>query len=212
MRSLLILVVLLLAACATPPARLPADDPQAAWHWREQRLARIDAWDLRGRLAISAEQQAGNASFHWVRQADRNRLTLAAPFGGGRVRVVYDAEQAALTDGRGEVYYGASVQELLARATGWRLPLQALEHWVLGLPAPGEPGRRELDAWGRLETLEQAGWRIEFVEYVAQGGYEVPRRIFIRRERERFYGESLEARFVIERWSLHHRVAAYATP
>lgn len=210
MRLLLILVVLALAACATLPARPPAADPEATWDRREQRLARIDAWELRGRLAVSADGQSGNASFHWLRRRDRNRLTLAAPFGAGRVRLVYDHDRAALTDRSGAVHYGASVQELLARATGWWLPLQGLEHWVLGLPAPGVPAQRELDPWGRLETLEQAGWHIEFVEYAQQGRYELPRRIFIRRQERALYGESpLQARFVIESWAVPARVAGW---
>ena len=206
--SLILILVLTLAGCATQPAQPPVADPASAWDRREQRLARIDAWEVRGRLAVSPPGQVGNASFLWVRRQDQNRLTLAAPFGGGRVRVVYDAERAALTDRSGEVHYGVSVQALLARATGWWLPIQGLEHWVLGLPAPAAPAQRELDAWGRLETLEQAGWRIEFIEYVEQGGYELPRRIFIRRQNGSPFGDSLEARFVIERWSVRNTVAA----
>lgn len=199
--SLIVIVLLVLAACATQPSRPPVADSSAAWQRRLQRLTGIDTWELRGRLAVRTDEQGGNASFSWVRRGDGSRLTLAAPFGAGSVRVTYDADRAVLTDRSGEVHHGESVQELLGRATGWWLPLQGLEHWVLGLPAPGVPARRELDAWGRLAMLEQEGWHIEFIEYVEQNGYELPRRIFIRRGGDAF-GDSLEARFVIERWSV----------
>jgi len=209
--SLIPILVLMLAGCATPPARAPVDDPAAAWERRQQRLAHIDAWDLHGRLAVSTADEAGNASFHWVRRRERNRLTFAAPFGGGRMRLDYDGEHATLTDRRGEVHHGASIQELLARATGWWLPVQGLEHWMLGLPAPSVPAQRKLDRWGRLSTLLQGGWRIEYVEYVEQDGYELPRRIFLRRQHDGVF-EALEARFVIERWSVRDTVAARRVP
>lgn len=201
MRLFVLLFALSLAGCVTPPARPPVDDPAAAWAARQTRLARVDAWELRGRLAVTTAEEGANASFHWLRRQARHRLSLAGPFGSGGVRIEYDGDIATLRDSSGEVYYGHSVQELLARATGWRLPIEGLDYWVLGLPAPGAPARRELDAWGRLAVLEQLGWRIEFVEYFGPGLYELPRRIFIARAAEGAR-DFLEARFVIERWTV----------
>ncbi len=206
MHLLALLMALFLAACAAVPARAPLEDPAAAWELRRTALVRLDAWDLRGRLALRTEAEGAHASLHWVREGERHRMNLAGPFGGGRVRVVYDDSGAELRDAAGEVYRGRSVEELLARATGWWLPLEGLNYWVLGLPAPEAPAETEIDAWGRLRTLAQRGWRIDFLEYAPVDGYELPARVFIRRlSRD---DVMLEARIAIERWALRATATA----
>jgi len=199
MRVFLLLLALLLAGCATAPERAPVADIAAAWNARQARLARLETWSLRGRLALRTAEEGAHASLHWVRRQDVHRVDLAGPFGGGRVRVTYDGSGAELREADGKVHRDASVQELVARATGWWLPLEGLNYWVVGLPAPGAPAQRALDPWGRLQRLRQLGWTIEFLEYVREGGYELPRRLFIRRASPE---ETLEVRLVIEDWAV----------
>lgn len=202
MRFLILLCVAFIAGCAALPPRPPVEDRYAAWEARRQSLARIDTWDLRGRLAVRAEGQGANASIRWVRDHDNHRIDLAGPFGGGRARIVLTKEGAELRDASNKVYRGGSVEELLVRATGWSLPLEPLRYWVIGLPVPDEAARTEVDDWGRLSILEQEGWRIGFLEYMDAGAYELPRRLFIQRTARAGSEEPLEARLVIESWTL----------
>lgn len=211
MRLLLLVTALFLAGCAGLPERPPVADPGAVWDLRQSALARLKAWDLRGRLALRADEEGAHASLHWVRDEQTHRMNLAGPFGGGRVRVIYDEHGAELHDASGEVYRGPSVQGVLARATGWWLPVDALNYWVLGLPAPGLPARAELDTWGRLETLEQGEWRISFLEYTRQSGYELPKRLFVTRRSGSNDGV-LEARIAIEQWTLSKAAAPSLDP
>ncbi|VAW86386.1 hypothetical protein MNBD_GAMMA17-1300 [hydrothermal vent metagenome] len=46
---------------------------------------------------------------------------------------------------------------------------------------------------GRLQWLEQAGWRIEYQRYRSAGTLEVPKKMVITRS-------DLRVRFVIDRW------------
>lgn len=200
MRGFLLFIVLF-AGCATVPDRPPVEDAAIAWNARQVRLGQLETWDLRGRLALRTAEEGAHASLHWTRRREIHRLSLAGPFGGGRVRVTYDGNGAELRESGGKVYRNASVQELVARATGWWLPLDGLNYWVLGLPAPDASARRLLDPWGRLKTLEQLGWSIDFLEYVREGDYELPRRLFIKRA-SGVSDETLEVRLVIEAWAL----------
>jgi outer membrane lipoprotein LolB len=209
MRALLSFVVLLFAGCASLPERPPVADVPAAWAERQAQLVPLNAWNLRGRLALRTEEQGAHASLQWVRARNAHRLNLVGPFGGGRVRVVYDGDSAELRDASGRIYQGESVQDLLRRATGWQLPLTGLNYWILGLPAPGVPARSELDDWGRLKTLEQLGWRIEFIEYTQAGNYEVPKRVFIKRQADDTSDELIEVRLVIEQWALGDAPSAH---
>ncbi len=200
MRLLTVILLSLLAACAALPERPPVENPQAEWRARQAALAHLNAWDIRGRLAVHTAEEGFQASLTWVREADRHRIDLAGPLGGARVRLTQDKNGAELRDSSDKVYRDTSAQQLLLRTTGWQLPLEGLNFWVLGLPAPAPITKSELDEWGRLRTLEQRGWEIRFLEYATYGAYELPTRVFIKRQVDA--GAALDVRLVIETWTL----------
>lgn len=202
MRWLILFCAALTTACATLPERPPVDDRDAAWEARRQLLARLDTWDLRGRLALRTGEQGVHASIRWIRDHDNHRIDLTGPFGGGRARITLTRSGAELRDASNKVYRDASVEELLVRVTGWSLPLDSLRYWVVGLPVPDAAARNEVDEWGRLSLLEQQGWTIRFLEYVQADAYELPRRVFIERKARAGGEEPLDARIVIESWAL----------
>lgn len=117
-----------------------------------------------------------------------------------------DRNGAVLRDAEQNIYRNASAEELLMRTTGFRLPLDGLDYWVRGLPAPGSEAERELDVWGRLVRLRQLGWDIEFLEYGEHAGLDLPAKLFARRLAGvgsiARHDDSFEVRLVIERWAL----------
>src|SRR5206468_3132926 len=131
-RLLPILFAALLAGCAALPERPPVEDPQAAWQARQVSLARLRAWDLQGRLALRNADEGFQASLHWVRAEDSHRIELAGPLGGGRVRLMQDKNGAELRDAKDNIYRDSSIQQLLARTTGWDVPFEGLNYWALG--------------------------------------------------------------------------------
>ncbi|MEE8607300.1 MAG: outer membrane lipoprotein LolB, partial [Nitrospiraceae bacterium] len=118
---------------------------------------------------------------------------------------------ARLRDANNQTYWAATSQQLLFDTTGWRLPLDGLNYWVLGLPVPDTPGTQALDRSGRLKSLDQLGWQVRFLRYRRHGVYEFPSKLFIRRQANGTdaqppdegdsHGPLLEVRLVIERWS-----------
>lgn len=202
MRFLLTCLAALLAGCATLPERSAVENPDTVWVQRQSALLAVTSWALRGRIALRRNDEGAQASLSWARSDDVHRLELAGPFGGGRVRITQDRDGAQLRDSSGNVYRDVSLSALLARATGWWLPLEAMRHWIVGLPTPAAPFDIELDAWGRPKTLDQLGWKIHYLDYVTEHGHDLPRRLFIERRSSLAAEEVLEARLVIERWSL----------
>lgn len=205
MRLLVLTLVVLLSACVAVPLRPPVANPPAVWQARQASLRYVQVWELRGRLAIRTADEGFQASLRWVRDAERHRLELAGPLGGGRVRLTQDKRGAELRDAKDKVYRDSSAQNLLMRATGWNVPLEGLNYWVLGLPAPGAVTRSEIDEWGRLKALEQDGWEISFVEYADSGAFELPSRVFVKRSADSAAGAPLEVRLVIEKWAFPDR-------
>ena len=198
MRLLLLMLFSLLAGCAVLPERVPSTDPEATWTLRQTLLAQIDTWTLRGRVALRSGDEGGQASLQWKRQAETQRIELAGPIGSGRVRLTQNRFGAELRDARDRVYRDSSLQRLLLRRVGWDLPFDDMNYWVLGLPAPGGITRSELDAWGRLATLEQAGWEVRFLDYTKQGQFELPSQLVVRRTGTT---TPVEARLIIETWT-----------
>jgi outer membrane lipoprotein LolB len=194
----------LVGGCATTPERPPVADPGAAWLTRQKGLQALAGWELRGRVALRTRDDGWQASLVWTRQQDRHDIDLSGPLGSGHMRLTQDRHGAQLRDSANKVLHAADVESLLIRATGWRLPFDGLNYWVLGLPAPGASGAQDIDAWGRLRTLRQSGWDIEFLGYAEFAGTELPSKLFIRREQvATVAGETLEVRLVIDRWDLH---------
>jgi outer membrane lipoprotein LolB len=200
MRLLIIVLVSLLAGCAALPERAPSGDPASVWKGRQVLLAQINAWDLRGRVALRNGGEGGNASLQWVRDTDKHRIELSGPIGSARVRLTQNLYGAELRGTDDTVYRDSSMQRLLLRRIGWDLPIEELNYWILGLPAPGTLTRSELDEWGRLKMLEQAGWEVRFLEYAQQGQLELPIRLSARRVGS---ATPIEARLVIETWAFN---------
>jgi outer membrane lipoprotein LolB len=203
-------LLLALAGCAGRPARAPAADPAAAWSQRQQALAPIDAWRVSGRVAVQTDTEGWQASVVWRRRGAEQRIDLTGPLGRGHLRLTQDAHGAQLEDAERRVQRAANAEELLLRATGWQVPLDGLNSWLLGLPAPGAAADRELDAWGRLSRLRQLGWDIEFLEYRPHGPLELPGRLFMKRRAPpalaagdgvTIENGTLEVRLVIDGWA-----------
>jgi outer membrane lipoprotein LolB len=203
---------MVLAGCATLPERAPAANITAVWASRQQALTPVTAWEIRGRVALHTADDGWQASLRWRRDRDHHQLDLMGPLGRGHMRLTQTAQGAQLRDDEQRVYYADSAEQLLLRATGWQLPLAGLNYWVLGLPVPQSIGVQGLDAWGRLESLQQLGWDIHFLEYVQHGSFELPSKLFLKRLEPppaslnpdtAVANGTLEVRLVIERWALN---------
>lgn len=200
---LLLPLFLWLASCAAPLPRPSADSLQQLWQARASALLPIEHWELRGRLAVRADERGGQASLTWQRNAAHHNIRLNGPLGRGVVRVTQDETGAQLQDIEQRVYHAASAQELLYRYTGWQLPLNNLNYWVRGLPVPDLPASRELDDAGRLKSLRQQGWEVQYQGYMQFEGHDLPNRLTLIYVPERAATEApaMEVRLVIDRWA-----------
>jgi outer membrane lipoprotein LolB len=199
-----IFLLLLLSACAGPPTR-PSAEVDALWAARQARLAGIDAWDVRGRLAVRAPDGGGQAALRWQRRDDAQEIDLTGPLGKQLLKLFEDAHGARMRDAQQRDFAAPDAQALLWQATGWHVPLAGLRHWIIGLPAPGPVQARELDAQGRLERLRQLGWDVRFLDYMRVDGVDLPRRLMLRYVAPRAAGSDdaeVELRLLVQTWNL----------
>jgi outer membrane lipoprotein LolB len=185
---------LLLSACATrPPAPTPA--PKAAWLQHRASLSSLDHWQVRGRVAIRRGNDGWSAEFDWRQRADSYRIRLWGPFGQGGLEVHGDGKGVWLQRRDAAPVYAHNVDRLLQQETGWQLPVQGLREWLLGLPVSGQPSVMRWDEGGRLYTLNQDGWQIDYRRYRDVGERELPDRLQLQRD-------SVRVKVVVDKWQI----------
>ena len=188
------IAVLVLPACA----HLPLGSDGFSYDDRRNALATVDAWEIRGRLAVDAGGRGFQGSFDWHQRADGLNLAVRGPLGAGVLQVAGTPSNMTFT-ARGETRTLTDPEAELSALLGWWLPVGSLHAWLLGLTDPAFRANTENGADGTLAAFEQRLWRVAFPTYqlaMLAGhapGVLVPRRIDLA------HGE-LKLRLTIDTW------------
>lgn len=190
-------LLLALSACATAPSP-PLNTPESLqlWQDRERTLAHVTHWRSEGRLALSNGGDGLNADYTWAQFGDVYNIALRGPFGAGAVTILGSPWGVAVRHSDAELLLGYDAQSLLHQHFGWTLPVDAVEHWVVGRPDPATTYEIDVDPSGRVVRLRQAEWTVEFKSYVAVGDLELPSKVFAR-------NRNLGLRMVVDRWTIN---------
>ena len=153
-----------------------------------------ERFHLEGRVSVKADQESFSGGLSWRRDARTQELLLSTPLGQGIAELRGDDKGVTLTDAKGKAYRAPDADTLVRDALKLELPLRGLTWWVVGHPRPGAAYRGVPDEAGRLASLEQDDWRIEFSRYQPVGQTVLPGRLVARR------GDALEVRLVVDEW------------
>ncbi len=183
--ALALLGLLLLGGCATPSLRLPAatdaQNTPAAFH-------------LNGRIGVQHDGQGFSGNLSWRHNADEDEIQLRSPLGQTVARIQRSAKGVTMDTAEGH-YTAQSPAELTEQVLGWRLPLEGMQYWVLGLPTPDGAVESERDDSMRVTRLRQQEWNIEYRDYRMEGNYVLPSRIVMR-------NDTLEIKLIVDSWEL----------
>lgn len=188
-----VLLLAVLAGCAATPLPVPSISPEEAWLRHETRLRTLDTWTLSGRLVVSDEKEAWNASLHWAQRPDGYEVSVIAPLGGGSLQLRGNTRGVTLQTSDDELYLAQDPDALMTEVLGLQIPVSGLRFWVLGIPQPGVAQQYKLDSWGRLVELQQGEWQIEFVRYRETPRGSLPDKLFMR-------NQQFAVRLVISDW------------
>ncbi len=189
-RGLLLLAIIALTGCSTSPHQSqPLDWPQ-----REAQLRQLVDWQVEGRVAIRTPQDSWSGSLQWQQQADFYDIHISGPFGQGAVALTGDQQRVVLTTSDGDIIGEHGPEQLMYEQLGWQMPIMNLKYWMLGRPNPQDADYNiELDALGRIESLQQGGWLIKYKRYRHFKMFELPAKIFIE-------NHHLNVKLVIDGW------------
>jgi len=178
-------LILLLAGCAiTPPQHRGSRSP-----------LEFSDWQLDGRIGLTQGDQGWHASLLWQETADDFQLKVSGPLGQGGFQVAGNDRGVVMVDAQGNTSHAQTADTLLQQATGWQLPASGLRYWVRGLPVPAVEAIEVYDDVGRLSSLKQSGWHIEFTRYQLVNDVSLPGKLNLRRN-------DLAVRLVISQWHL----------
>lgn len=191
------LLVLALGACAGRPPRVEPDTG-AFLQARAAAMQAWPAWSFEGRVAVRDGREGGSGRIRWREDGLAYEISLRAPVSATTWVLSGDAVQCELRGIAPQPVRGVDPGELLARETGWHLPVAHARSWVRGLAL--DPGAARLGPLrhGLPQSLEEDGWTVEFREWspAVDGRPPMPARIIARRA-------PWEVRLAISGWSLH---------
>ncbi|HAQ86776.1 MAG: lipoprotein localization factor LolB [Pseudomonas sp.] len=196
MRNLLISTfALLLAGCAGLGPQESVEGPGNAEDWKAHKahISEIDGWQISGKIGIQAPQDSGSGTLFWLQRQGYFDIRLSGPLGRGATRLTGRPDAVALeVAGQGR-FEAESPEALVESQLGWQLPVSHLLYWVRGLPAPDSRSRIALDPNGRLASLQQDGWDVQYLGYTEEDGYTLPNRI-------KLAGRDLKITLVVKDW------------
>jgi len=178
-RSLLLLLVLALAACISPPVRRAPDaallQAQAA---REAALAARPDWAMSGHIAISDGKDGGSGRIDWKQHGTDFDIRLSAPVTRQSWRLVREGDRVRLEGLEGGTREGTDAQALLYQALGWLVPVDALSAWARGARAGGNAAQLQFGPDGLPSLLTEDDWSVDYRAWDTASDPPRPKKVF----------------------------------
>jgi outer membrane lipoprotein LolB len=179
---LIIACISFMTGCASIPAPKSATTPaiQQAHQQHLTSLSEIQAFSLKGRIGVQTEGKGFSGSLQWQHTPASDNIALYSPLGGQVASIIKTETAVTLTEADGDSISAKDAESLTQMTLGWQLPLRGLSNWALGRPTNKHIEQLHWDDMGRITRLKQEGWDIEYSDYVAFEGKQLPNKIYLR--------------------------------
>jgi len=173
--------LILLSGCASQPSH------QLAGQQQQAQLQQLTSWQINASIAAKNKDQGWQARLLWRYQPQRYHLRINAPLGQGAFSLSRHTDgSVSLKTADGRSLHAQSAEQLLKTQLGLALPLSALPYWIKGQIAPNLAiQKQKTDPQGRLQSLNQAGWQIDYSRYktenIAQQSYQLPHQLYLKK-------------------------------
>jgi len=178
-------LALLLNACTAVDVREAGAPDQQIYLDRANRIAAFEQWGLVGRLSLDDGEDGGSGKLRWEVRSTASDLDFHGAMGRGAWQLQVRPDGAMLREADGHVQVATDVNSLMQDRVGWSVPVDALAWWVRGLRAPGIIEFEEFDTDGRLLSLRQFGWAVDFKRYRSVDDMALPVRLEAQRDSHR---------------------------
>jgi outer membrane lipoprotein LolB len=186
--------MLIVSGCATVPP--PSAQPPTSSNINQEHLAtlaNIKSFSLKGRLGVVTNPRGFSGGIDWQHEKTNDNIDVFSPVGGKVANIVKNPNGVTLTTQDGRSIKAQNAESLTETTLGWRLPLSGLSDWALGKPTSSKIDASTWDDQGRLITLKQDGWDIEYQNYAENNGYFLPNKIILK-------SEKANLKLLVENW------------
>ncbi len=195
--GLSILLTAILGGCSTaPPIVSNTPQQQRLYQQHLNKIASIKQFSLKGRIAVNTKGKGYSGGLTWVHNPESDKLEMFSPLGSKVSEITKNSVEVVLISSDGKHFNAIDAETLTQNTLGWRLPLSGLVDWIVGHPATaGGPATDiTLDEFGRIMTLKQDGWDIEYAQYNDNNSYFLPSKITLR-------SPKVNLKLVVEQWN-----------
>ena len=173
---LLLLITALLGACSFTNQQ--RNTGVANWDQHINSLEQLDQWQIEGKLGYRDSSDGGSAWLNWHQKQESFNVTLNGPFGTGTTKIIGADNYAQLQRAGHEHITATSPSALTELLFGWQWPVEQLQFWVKGIPAPYAPKQSfSHNTDGTLALLKQSNWTLKFSNYEKTGNWVLPGKI-----------------------------------
>lgn len=197
LRALVAVLVVALSACVSlPEVSAPVNDSMAQ---RIAKLSVLDDWSMQGRIAVKQPGGSGQGKILWEQTGETTDIGLAGPLGAGAINIHWVPDELTMVGADLDVrhrYIGEdAAEQFLAEQLGWQFPAASVRYWLLGIPNPGYQFEQKFDDAGKLTSISQLGWRVEYQRFAQVDEHLLPSKLGIQNTEVRL-------RLIVDRWSL----------
>lgn len=191
-QSVLLFLLVLIAACSSSPKLPPPDRTEQAWVYLMQ------AWSLDARISIiqPSSDRTDSARLNWEQQQAAYKIQLSAGPFNQTVAILSGRPGYAEIRVAGEEdhYTARSPESLMQALLGWNLPIRHAVWWIRGVPDPAISHTTLIE--DSQFRFNQAGWEVDIVRYQDISSiHRLPSRI-------RMVHNELRVNLVIDRWDI----------
>lgn len=184
---------MLISSCSYLPSSIAPDNKRMTWRQRQTQIKRFTSWHAKGALAVKEGKKGFTARMQWKQSAPKvYQLSLYGPLGSGHVELKGRPESVTLIDNKTKKT-AKDGESLLQKETGYTIPVDNFYYWVRGLPAPSSHAELSHDPYGHIVRLLQSGWHIQYQQYTAYKGIDLPAKIVMNRD-------SIKVKVIINEW------------
>ncbi len=156
--------------------------PQTALYddWKSQ-LSQQSNWQVEGKLAFISSDERQSVNLNWQQQEQLNQLILTS-FIGTRVLALTQNSHGAELEYDDHIYHDINASRLLARLTGFNIPMDSADHWLKG--TVNDPSL-QVDELGRAKNVtwhstDGDQWQISYADYQQYAGFWLPTRLTLK--------------------------------
>ncbi|MEX2487980.1 MAG: lipoprotein insertase outer membrane protein LolB [Pseudomonadales bacterium] len=122
-------------------------------------LAASQNWLFTGKLGVRTPNDSSNLGIEWRQQGERFEIGLSGPLGLSAARIQGNGNHVTLETREGEAQTASSPDELIMMVLGYDIPVEPMQYWVRGIPAPWAPYTET------NEGMRQLGWLVTWNEW-----------------------------------------------